>query len=98
MTGGSAVLSRQQRGHRADQDAGGADPDDRVAGGEEVADVVERVREGDFGVRASGATVQRAVEGVGDTAGGGLAGGVEDQDDGVQSHGSAPFVTRIMEK
>ena len=93
-----ARLVGQQRGHGANQDARRADADDGVTGGEQVARMVQRVGKCNRGIGAPLAAMQGAVECIGDPSGDGFTGGVQRQDDRCQSHGSAPFAIRIMEK
>ena len=98
------ALVRQERRDGTDEDAARADPDHRVPRGEEVADMGQRVGEGR--VAALGPlrpAMERRVEACGHAARDQKAGCVDRDHDGsgrrrVQSHGSAPLVTRMVEK
>ena len=89
----------QHRGHRADQNATGANTDDRRAGGEKITHVIQRIGEMGISPRdAPFAAMYRRTKGGSDAMRHRLARARQRHNNRCQSHGSAPFVSRIIEK
>ncbi len=94
-----AGLVGEQRRDGTDQDARRADADHRGSGGEQVAHMGERVGKKRLRhIHPPLAAMNGCAEGCGNAMGGALTGAVQRDYDGGLSQGSAPFVTRIIEK
>ena len=89
----------QMRGDGTDQDAAGANANHRHAGKKQIARMNKRVVKDHVGlIHAPLAAMNLGAERLGNAVGSRLARTGKRENDGGHSHGSAPLVSRIIEK